>query len=77
MKTRIKRFIRNQKRKKAERLADHQRALLPDGIDRVYHIHLRKTAGTSINAAFWSLAGIDLKSAGREPVLVKNKRVFV
>jgi hypothetical protein len=32
---------------------------LPGGCRRVYHYHVRKSAGTSLNAAFWALAGLD------------------
>jgi hypothetical protein len=33
------------------------RSILPDGYERVLHHHVRKTAGTSLNAAFRSLGG--------------------
>lgn len=32
---------------------------------RVFHHHVRKTAGTSLNAAFWAIAGLDLTALGR------------
>jgi len=30
---------------------------LPGGYERVYHYHVRKSAGTSLNRAFWELGG--------------------
>lgn len=44
---------------------------------RIYHYHIRKTAGTSLNTAFWSLAGLDLASMGRRARLLKGPYVFV
>lgn len=38
---------------------------LPDPWERVYHYHVRKTAGTSLNAAFWALAGLDREQVDR------------
>jgi hypothetical protein len=50
---------------------------LPQGIDRVYHVHIRKSGGSSVNVAFWNLANYDLKKARREPLLIGNKRSIV
>lgn len=50
---------------------------LPVGIDRVYHIHIRKSAGTSINSAFWGLDGYNLNSVGREPIILGKNYSYV
>ncbi|WP_417876893.1 sulfotransferase family 2 domain-containing protein [Winogradskyella sediminis] len=50
---------------------------LPEGIDRVYHIHIRKSAGTSVNSAFWNLGDLTLKKIGREPLVLSKKYSFV
>lgn len=50
---------------------------LPEGIDRIYHYHIRKSAGTSINASFWNLEGFTLASIGREPIVLGKRRSYV
>lgn len=50
---------------------------LPKGIDRVYHLHIRKSAGTSINSAFWGLDGFTLNSIKAEPIFIGRRYSFV
>lgn len=54
-----------------------RRHQLPGGYRRIYHYHLRKTAGTSLDSAFWGLAGLDLKSRKRRLVVQRNGLGFV
>lgn len=52
--------------------------VLPDGFDRVHHFHIRKTAGTSLNSAFWSLVGADLAQMNAVgPRLERDGLVFL
>lgn len=44
---------------------------------RIHHYHIRKTAGTSLNAAFWALAGLDLSSFGSAVRLERDGFVFI
>lgn len=48
-----------------------------EGYERIYHYHIRKTAGTSLNSAFWNLAGLDMISIGRNLYKFKDGYVFV
>lgn len=45
--------------------------------DRIYHYHNRKTGGTSLNAAFWGLAGLNLQTIGKARRAVSNGLIFV
>jgi Sulfotransferase family len=49
---------------------------LPDGFKRIYHFHVRKTGGTSINAMFLALTGGDGQSNYRELNSSLNHRII-
>jgi len=72
---RAKRWVRKARFEKAKKI--NHSSYLPEGIDRVYHIHIRKSAGTSLNNVFFNQAGLSLQEFWREPVYIKNEMVFV
>ena len=56
----------------------------PIGYARIYHVHIRKSAGTSVNAAFWDKTGYNLSNIGRKSILtgkdfvcVRNNKVAI
>lgn len=44
---------------------------------RIYHYHIRKTGGTSLNAAFWNLANLDLRSFRDRTAISAHGLTFV
>ena len=76
MRTKIKRIYNKVKRSYARYVYNKNKPYL-DQHDRIYHFHIRKSAGTSINSAFWNLSGLNLKVVKRTPLLIKGKYVYV
>lgn len=76
MRTKLKRTYKSIKRKYAAIIFKKNKPYL-NGYDRIYHVHIRKSAGTSINSAFWDLGGFNLKRVKRKALLIKGKFIFV
>lgn len=58
-----------------QRLA--QSYLIAGRYKRVYHYHIRKTAGTSLNSAFQGLVGAGLQDIAQRNFIIRNNLVFV
>ena len=76
MRTKLKRIYKSIKRKYAAIVFNKNRPYL-NGYERIYHVHIRKSAGTSINSAFWALSGLNLKRVKRKALLIKGKYIYV
>ncbi len=77
MRTFIKKHYRKYKKNRALKISKNPPFVLPNGYRRIYHVHIRKTAGTSINSAFWELGGLSLSRIKREPLAIGKRLVFV
>jgi Sulfotransferase family len=76
VRTKLKRIYKLINRKYAALIFKKNKPYL-NGYDRIYHVHIRKSAGTSINSAFWDLGGLNLKGVKRKSLLIKGKFIFV
>lgn len=74
--TRIKSLARKVRKLYAESFLDLSRKV-PGEYKRIYHIHIRKSAGSSINNLFYSKGNTSLKEIYREPIYIKNGHVYV
>ncbi len=77
MRTFLKRLYKKQKAKYAITLNKKRKIKLPSGVERIYHVHIRKSAGTSVNSAFWALGNLNLKKVGKKPLAIGRNLVFV
>jgi hypothetical protein len=60
---------------KAHRACSHYE--ICERYKRIYHYHVRKTAGTSLNTAFLSIIGASLRDIAHRNFLMQNDFVFV
>lgn len=77
MRTYLKKVFKKAKILYARKVNSNRKLSLPHGKKRVYHIHIRKSAGTSVNSAFWGLAGLSLKKIKRQTLVISKHLVFV
>lgn len=71
----IKKWIRNRRARRAMTIDNTK--FLPEKINRVYHIHIRKSAGTSLNNLFLGQSNLTLKEQWREPLYIKEGKVYI
>lgn len=76
MKATLVKYIQLVRNARADQ-AYRKSTIRPNGYDRMYHVHVRKSAGTSINAAFWKKVGYDLSTVKRKTQLIGNGLVCV
>ena len=50
---------------------------VPDDYNSIYHVHIRKSAGSSINNLFYLKGHTSLKEIYREPIYIKKGYVYV
>lgn len=60
---------------RARRLASTYR--IAGDYRRIYHYHVRKTAGTSLNSTFWAIGGLSMSEMAGTAMLEKNGYIFV
>ncbi|MDJ0729253.1 MAG: sulfotransferase family 2 domain-containing protein [Crocosphaera sp.] len=79
MLTKIKSNFKNLARPAYQAYIKHlsSRYLIAGKYRRIYHYHIRKTGGTSLNSSFWNLAGFNLQSKQQERRIIKKGLVFV
>ncbi len=79
MLTKIKSNFKNLARPAYEAYIKHlsSRYLIAGKYRRIYHYHIRKTGGTSLNSSFWNLGGFNLQSKQQQRRIVKKGLVFV
>ncbi len=65
------------KRRYARIKNEQNKRPLANGLERIYHVHIRKTAGTSVNAAFWELGNKNLDDIKRKTLFLGNEFIFV
>ncbi len=71
------RYYNQLKRQYAQLRNERNKQRLLGGYDRVYHVHIRKTAGTSVNGAFWELGDRKLENIRRKTLFFGNQLTFV
>lgn len=75
LKTDLKRFLYQIRKPYIENITS--KYIIGEKYRRIYHYHIRKTAGSSLNSVFWRLANLNLSQMKRREVICKKGLVFV